>query len=427
MNIRAGVFYFCRYMSYFLYNFFLRLYWFSILVASPFNTKANLFIKGRKNIWQNLRASLQEETAPIIWVHCASLGEFEQGRPLIESLKQGFPAYKILLTFFSPSGYEVRKDYALADYIFYLPTDSRSNAHKFIEIVKPKMAILVKYEFWFFYIRALKKNGIPVLSVSSIFRPSQIYFKRYGGFYRRILYRITHFFVQDPKSLSLLKKIKIDRAMVSGDTRFDRVWEICKSRKEIPEVSAFKNDHQLMIIGSAWPEDMELLIPFINENNIKFIIAPHEISPKFIQDMESNLNKPSIRYSQLIDNVNVPEVDVLIIDNIGMLSSLYGYADFAYVGGAFGNGLHNILEPATFGIPVFFGNKNYKKFNEAVDLTKLGGAATVDSYDSLIKEYRLFSDRNTYDIASHINKTYIAENRGATGKVISYCKKLLKP
>ncbi|MBL6447231.1 3-deoxy-D-manno-octulosonic acid transferase [Fulvivirga sp. 29W222] len=413
-------------MGEFIYNISLFFYNVIINIAAPFNKKARLFVEGRKDLLQRIETALAESKAPIAWFHCASLGEFEQGRPLIDTFKEEYPHYEIFLTFFSPSGYEVRKNYAGADYIFYLPTDSKVHAKKFLDLINPKIAIFVKYEFWHHYAKELLQRNIPLLSTSSIFRENQLFFKKYGSFYRGILKNFTYFFVQDSKSLKLLESIDITNTAISGDTRFDRVMTICKNKKELPEVAGFKNEKKVMVIGSCWPEDLDVLIPFINDTNLKYIIAPHEIEEKFIGRIERDLIKKVVRYSEIKGFNDSSSFDVLLIDNIGMLSSLYAYGDYAYVGGAYGQGLHNILEPATFGIPIFFGNKNYTKFREAVDLTNLGGAVALAGYDELRTQFRAFSDETTYNIGSQINTSYVKDNTGATKKIIDYCKTIIK-
>lgn len=407
-------------ISLFFYNVFIR-------IAALFNKKARLFVEGRKNLFKRIKKAVAGSNAPVAWFHCASLGEFEQGRPLIDAFKEEYPDHKIFLTFFSPSGYEVRKNYSGADYIFYLPVDSKKHAKKFLDLVNPEIAFFVKYEFWHHYAKELRSRNIPLLSTSSIFRENQLFFKNYGNFNRCILKNFTYFFVQDAQSLKLLESIDITNASISGDTRFDRVMTICKNKKELPEVASFKNGKKLMVIGSCWPEDLDVLIPFINDTDLKYIIAPHEIEEKFIERIERDLIKKVVRYSELRDFRTPSEFDVLVIDNIGMLSSLYAYGNYAYVGGAYGQGLHNILEPATFGLPVFFGNKNYTKFREARDLTNLGGAVALSGYDDLRNQFRAFSDETTYNIGSQINTGYVKDNTGATRKIIDYCKTILKP
>ena len=408
-----------------IYNISLFFYKALIRVASLFNTKAKLFVTGRKNIFKRIAEATQNNDRPVAWFHCASLGEFEQGRPLMEAFKEVYPDYAIFLTFYSPSGYEIRKNYPGADYIFYLPYDSKKNACQFIDLVDPKIAFFIKYEFWHYFAHELSKRNIPLISASSIFRPGQLFFKKHGTFYRKILKHFDHFFVQDSTSKKLLHTININNATISGDTRFDRVRSIRKGVKPLPEVERFTKGHQTMVIGSCWPEDLDVLNSFINDTDLKYIIAPHEIDVKFIERIEKDLIKQVIRYSDVDASTDLSKYDVLVIDNIGMLSSLYAYGHYAYVGGGFGQGLHNILEPATFGLPVFFGNKNYTKFREARDLINLGGAIALASYDELRAQFIAFSEENTYVIAKQINTGYIKDNVGATQKIIDYCKNIL--
>lgn len=390
-------------------------------IASLVNHKARLFINGRIDIFPKLELAFKNQIESPVWVHCASLGEFEQGRPIIEALKKQNPNTKILLTFFSPSGYEIRKDYPLADYVFYLPWDTARNASKFIEITKPRYAIFVKYEFWFHYSRELKKRNIPLISACSIFRDGQIYFQWYGGFYRSILRNFSYFFVQNDKSAGLLNSINISKCTVVGDTRFDRVYQITQQADEIEVAKRFKGNEKTFVIGSLWEEDLEVLAPFINEHSpaIKFIIAPHEISERFLERIEKSLNAKTIRFSKAISDVE--NNSVLLIDNIGMLSRLYRYGEFAYVGGAFGKGLHNILEAACYGIPIFFGNKNYQKFQEANDLLMRGGAFAVADYTELKTQFELLINHpDSFLLACEVTKSYVQQNLGATEKIISY-------
>ena len=363
--------------------------------------------------------------SPVVWIHCASLGEFEQARPLIEILKKEYNGLKILLTFFSPSGYEVRKKYDKADMVAYLPWDTPSNAATFVSISKPSMAIFVKYEYWYHYTNVLKEKGIPIVSISSIFREGQLFFKPYGGFYRAILKNFSHFFVQNDVSLRLLHSIGIQQCSVAGDTRFDRVHEIAQRGEELPIAHKFKSGQNTFVVGSCWPEDFAVLEPFINQDTIKFIIAPHEISEDFIQGLEKSLRVKSIRYSQA-HNSNLEDCQVLIIDNIGMLSRLYRYGEFAFVGGAFGKGLHNILEAACYGVPIFFGNKNYEKFQEAVDLINRGGAFEVKDYTDFKSKYEMLNTPENFLLACEVTKSYVVENLGATEKIMRYCRTLLK-
>lgn len=393
-------------------------------IMSLFNTKAREFVTGRQRIFQRMDEALKHNTRPLIWVHCASLGEFEQGRPVIEALKTEFAGHGIFLTFFSPSGFRVRKDYPNADYVFYLPLDTASNASRFVRKLKPRLAIFIKYEFWFFYSRALRKKNIPLISISSIFRPEQFFFRKTGSFNRKILKNVTHFFVQNQESIELLRSINLYNATLSGDTRFDRVKEIVDRKEEIPIAKAFKGTDKVFVVGSAWPDDLEVLIPFINENRLKFIIAPHEIDENYIQHLRQALTVKSILYTEA-ENKALDDYSVLIINNVGLLSMLYRYGEFAFIGGAYGKGLHNILEAASYGIPVLFGNKNYQKFQEAVDLINRGGAYAVEDYPDLKKKYELLNTPETFFLACEVNRQYVEENTGATSKIMAYFRSVL--
>ncbi len=392
------------------------------LVAS-FNPKARLWVEGRRNWELGLAQKLAGNVAPIVWFHAASLGEFEQGRPVIEAFRKQYPAYKILLTFFSPSGYEVRKNYEGADYILYLPADTPDNAHQFISLVKPEMAFFIKYEFWYNYLRELKSANVPILSFSAIFRPDQLFFKSYGGFYRNMLHAFNHILVQNQESVDLLKRIGIANVTLAGDTRFDRVAHVAAARKEIPLAATFKNGQPLLVVGSAWPEDMNVLIPFLNTFNqsLKVIIAPHEIHDNEIERWQTQLAKPSVRFSKANENT-ICSAQVLFIDNVGMLSSLYQYGEFAYIGGAFKQGLHNILEAATFGMPLFFGPE-YSKFQEAVDLVNEGAAFSISNVATFTASFsKQYADSSE---AARISRTYVQRNIGATAKVMQVVKHLL--
>jgi 3-deoxy-D-manno-octulosonic-acid transferase len=410
-----------------LYSIFIHLISTAYRLVALVNTKAKRFVNGRFRLLEKIESTFAGNTHPVIWVHCASLGEFEQGRPVIEKLKEEFPAYKIVLTFFSPSGYEVRKHYDKADYVYYLPWDTRRNATRFLNAIKPAMAIFVKYEFWFHYSNELNKRKIPLLSISAIFRANQIFFKRYGKFYTRILQNFSWFFVQNDQSVRLLQSKAITNVTRAGDTRFDRVNELANKAEEITIAQKFKNDDKVMVIGSCWPEDLDVLIPFINEHHerLKFIIAPHEITEAGISELQKATNAKSFRYSQALENPE--DYAVLIIDNIGMLSKLYRYGEFAYVGGAFGNGLHNILEAACYGIPIFFGNRNYQKFQEAIDLINRGGAFEVADYNDLRMKYETLNVPQNFLLACDVTKLYVQENLGATEKIIQYCRPILTP
>lgn len=415
-----------------LYSISIYAYSLIIKILAPFNTKAKLWIDGRKNIFERLKSVInnQHTDAKIAWFHCASLGEFEQGRPVIEAFRAKYPNYKILVTFFSPSGYEIRKNYDKADFIFYLPADTPINARQFIEIVKPSIAFFVKYEFWRNYLSELKKHQVPVISFSAIFRPSQVFFKPYGGFYRKILTYFDHILVQNPESFDLLQSIDIQNITLAGDTRFDRVKQIVDAIKNIDIAQNFKQNRQIFMVGSAWQTDMEVLIPMMNsmktDLNIAFVIAPHEIHKEEIKTWQNQVQLKSICFSEVKPETQLADYQVLIVDNIGMLSSLYQYADFAYIGGSFGKGLHNILEAATFGIPIFFGNKAYHKFQEADDLIALDGAFAISNTEDIsliINELTINKDK--YLQAKNASKNYVLKNIGATEKVINVVNLIL--
>jgi 3-deoxy-D-manno-octulosonic-acid transferase len=395
-----------------------------VQLAALFHPKARAFVTGRKRLLNKITADFQASTATVVWVHCASLGEFEQGRPVIEALKKERPDIKILLTFFSPSGYEVRKNYDKADYIYYLPWDTARNAKKFVALTKPALAIFIKYEFWYHYTRELANSGATILSVSSIFRKDQLFFKSYGGFYRSILKKFSYFFVQNDESLKLLKSIGITRCQRSGDTRFDRVHQIVSQAEKIPVAENFKRDQKVFVIGSSWPEDLEVLIPFINENKMKFIIAPHEVTESNLVTLERSLQVKSIRYSKAASE-NLEHYQVLIVDGMGLLSRLYRYGEFAFIGGAYGKGLHNILEAACYGVPILFGNKSFMKFQEATDLINRGGAFDVRDYPDLKEKYEMLNLPENFLLACEVTRQYVEENLGATEKIIKFCREKL--
>jgi 3-deoxy-D-manno-octulosonic-acid transferase len=403
-----------------LYKLSIWFYWLLLRLASPFHKKAKLMLEGRKNLWPELEAKLQGNTAPVVWFHCASVGEFEQGRPVIEAIAKQYPEYKIALSFFSPSGYEVRKNYSGAHYIFYLPKDSAKNAKKMVALLRPKLAVFVKYEFWHYFTQELKNQRIPVISISTIFRESQLFFKPYGGFYRNILRNFSWFFTQNVASENLLKSIEISQSSVAGDTRFDRVLQTAAGVKIIPAVEEFKNGKDTFVVGSSWPEDLNILIPFIkkHQKQIKFVLAPHEIHENEIRNLCTDFEGEAVRFSEA-GNRDLKAYSVLIIDNIGMLSSLYGYGSYAYVGGAFGKGLHNTLEAAVFGLPLFFGPK-YAKFQEAKDLVSLQTAFPVTNLAELEKAFASASRPEQKNAIGLRQKTYIQEQAGATQKIMDW-------
>lgn len=364
-----------------LYNTGISAYGLAIRLAAPFNEKAALWIKGRKGI-RNKIQEIKRGTEQLVWFHAASLGEFEQGRPVIEALKKERPDTKVLLTFFSPSGYEIRKNYAQADYILYLPADTPGNASFFIEQLRPDIAIFIKYEFWYNYLHELSEHHIPTYLISAIFRPEQPFFKSWGSLHRKMLGFFTKLFVQDAESVKLLDSIGIKNAQQTGDTRFDRVKQIAGTAKDIEKVAAFCNGQPAVVCGSTWPPDEDILMEYINNysGSYKWIIVPHEIGESHISGIIGKCRKKITRYTDTEGNPT--NCEVLIIDCIGLLSSIYRYGRISYIGGGFGTGIHNTLEAAVYGIPVIFGPK-YQKFNEAVSLIREGGAFSIKNKEEL--------------------------------------------
>ncbi len=401
-----------------IYHLGLYLFKVLLIVVSPFNKKAGLWLQGRKDMFNQIQSELKQNEKRV-WFHAASLGEFEQGRPIIEALKKKYPEQKIVLTFFSPSGFEIQKNYEYADYVFYLPLDTKRNAKRFIQLLHPEFVIFIKYEFWRNFLHILKKQNIPTYLVSAIFRRDQVFFHWYGGWYRKMLNSFNHFFVQNQESKKLLQNFGFENVTVSGDTRFDRVNDIAAKAKPFPLVEQFCNNHTTLILGSSWKADEEILFDFINDNQVKVIIAPHEIHDSNIERIISRITRKKQRYS-LANETNIKDADVLIIDNIGMLSSIYQYGHVAYIGGGFGSGIHNILEAATFGLPVLFG-PNYQKFKEAVDLIKLDGAFEVKDKVTVKKHLqKLLSDQGYLLTKSEICKKYVENQKGATEAIVNY-------
>ena len=404
------------------YNLFLLLYPLGARILSVKNEKAKKWLSGRKNIFEQLASSIDQDSQ-VIWVHCSSLGEFEQGKPLIEQLRLQFPGLKILLTFFSPSGYEVQKNYRGADYVFYLPMDSSANAAKFFDIVNPQLIIFIKYEFWHYYIHEAKQRGVPMLLASAVFRKSQPFFQWYGEFHRKMLQSFSFLFVQDQHSVELLNSINITNVGVTGDTRFDRVLAISHEFKPIENIESFCGSHPVIVAGSTWTEDDKELDHYANTNqHIRFIIAPHDISKARIDECLA-LYKNVITFSQLqqMNNEQRSTANVLVIDNIGLLSKLYSYATITYVGGGFGaDGVHNVLEAAVYGKPVVFGPE-YEKYIEAVQLLEAGGAFTVSTALELEKQFdALFDDPFSYKHACIASKDFVESNTGATEKIMAF-------
>jgi 3-deoxy-D-manno-octulosonic-acid transferase len=404
-----------------LYNFFVFIYTSFIRFASLFNQKAAQWVSGRNNIFKKLEVAFFNEDNRVIWFHCASLGEFEQGRPVIEAVKKNFKGYKILLTFFSPSGYEVRKKYDQADYVFYLPADTPSNAKRFVEITKPSLVYFVKYEFWFNYINELSANKIPLFYISSIFRPTQHFFKPWGKWARMNLRKITHFFVQNEQSIDLLHKIGVYHVEVSGDSRFDRVLQIRDEQRDIPLLPEFTQYSLTLVAGSTWSPDEDVLKEVMEQSKTDFrlVIAPHIVSEDHINELLQKFSSfnpilfSAARAKDFVKN------RVLIINTIGKLSFIYRYANIAYIGGGFGSGIHNTLEAATYGLPVIFG-PNYQKFNEAVELVELGAAFPVHNADECFEVFDSLTGNRTECLqAGNFAKEYVEKKGGATSKIIA--------
>jgi 3-deoxy-D-manno-octulosonic-acid transferase len=417
-----------------IYNLTLKTYQTTLWLLSPLHAKAKKMHQSRQGNWQHISQSFtayhqnKAATLPIAWFHCASLGKFEQARPLIEAFRAKFSNYKLLLTFFSPSGYEIRKNYDQADWVHYLPFDSQANAQQWFDWVQPRLIFFVKYEFWHYYLQEAHKRKITTLSFSAIFRPEQLFFKPYGEFYRAILSNFSHIFVQNQQSLDLLAKFGIEQVSIAGDTRFDRVLQIAKERKKIAYIEQFKQQAPLLVVGSAWADDLAVLLPYLAHanNKLKVIIAPHEISTANLQAINTALQhhqskKKSMFYSQITPATPIETFDILVIDNVGMLAALYAYADFAFIGGAYKDGLHNILEAAVYGMPIFFGNRQYKKFQEALDLLDLGGAFLVADTADFAKKLAVFQQHPTlHSEVSQICFNYVQKNEGGTQKILDY-------
>lgn len=414
-----------------LYTLGIHLYLLFIRVAAFFHPKAKLWWNGRKNWAENLSTELSSKRKAgqtLIWVHSASLGEFEQGRPLMEAIKKQHPEVFILLSFFSPSGYEIRKNYAQADLVCYLPADLPSNAQQFLSIVQPQLAIFVKYEFWYNFLKTLHKKEIPVWLIAALFRPQQPFFQPWGSWYLQILKGFDHFFVQNQSSAELLEKYQLRQYTLAGDPRIDRVIQIAAEAKSFPTVEAFAQDNSVLMAGSTWGPD-EVLLEGLWENQElcagwKLIIAPHEIGASHLEHIEQKFGTQCIRYSQFKPEEHANRT-VLIIDNIGMLSALYRYATIAYIGGGFGAGIHNTLEPMAFELPVVFGPK-YQKFEEAVVNVKMGGTFVVEEQPDLEQIFKQLKDSTFRAHASAAVQHYLQENQGATLKIMARLKKTVK-
>ena len=410
----------------FLYNI-ITLFAAQILkLVAVFSPKMKLFVAGRKTVFSTLANQIQSNDKTI-WFHAASLGEYEQGLPVIEVIKQKFPAHKIIVTFFSPSGYEVRKNNTVADVTIYLPLDTASNAKQFIQLAHPEMVFFIKYEYWPNYLNELKKQEIKTYLISGILRENQAFFKWYGGFYRTALKTFDYFFVQNENSKKLLQSIGFNNVKVSGDTRFDRVVSILERDNSLDFIATFKDNKTTIVIGSSWPKDENLLVEYINKasKNVKFIIAPHNIKPEQIANLTSQIKKTRLKYSdysiETLRKTNLKNYQVFIIDTVGILTKIYSYADIAYVGGGFGNpGVHNILEPATFGLPVVIG-PNYSHFAEATALVNMEGCISIQNQTELNEAFALLLQNEDERLEKgHICSTFVQMNKGATQTIMNH-------
>lgn len=419
----------------FIYQLTIQVYGLLIRIASLFNPKARLWVTGRQYIFEQLAAAFKTEKSPVIWMHCASLGEFEQGRPLLQHLKKEYSNYKIVLTFFSPSGYEVRKNYEFVDYVFYLPLDSLKNANQFLDLVQPQLVFFVKYEFWYFYLAALQKRGIKHFLIAGVFRKDQFFFKKYGHWYLKVIAGFNHLFIQNKTSGELLEKVGISNYSVIGDPRIDRVLAIGNQPEPIPIIQQFKKDKYLFLVGSAHLKDVIIFFKFLAIilktdafKNWCFLIAPHEVDDSTIKQIEAISLLPIYRYSKVVSTNKVKKEVVFILDTIGQLSAAYQYADAVFIGGGFDKSIHNILEPAVFGVPVCFG-PNYHNFQEAKELITIGGASSFKETKELIVWFHRINEISEREKISLKIKNYMLQNKGATYDIIKYLnnKNLLKP
>lgn len=407
---------------FFLYNQIVFIAGFLLKIVALFSPKMALFVKGRKDVFKTLEEKIQANDKSI-WFHAASLGEYEQGLPVIEKIKEKYPSHKIIVTFFSPSGYEVRKNNTVANCTVYLPLDTQKNAKQFIELTNPELVFFIKYEYWPNYLNELKKRNIKTYLISGILRENQAFFKWYGGFYRKSLDAFDFFFVQNESSKQLLQSLGHQNVLVSGDTRFDRVSTILEKNNTLNFIAEFKDNKITVVVGSSWPKDEEIIAQYINQysnENVKFIIAPHNIKAEQIANLKTLITKPTVLFSEK-ENQSLSDQQVFIIDTIGILTKIYSYADIAYVGGGFGNpGIHNILEPATFGIPIVIG-PNYSHFAEATALVKLEGCVSIannkdllETFDDLIYKPEIRSQKGA------ICRQFVQQNKGATAIILNH-------
>ena len=401
-----------------MYNIIIYIYLLGVAIASLWDEKIRKMWHGERDAFNVLRQNVDKH-AKYLWFHAASLGEFEQGRPIIERVRRSHPEYKILLTFFSPSGYEVRKNYEGADIVCYLPLDTPLNVHRFFKIVHPEKAFFIKYEFWWNYMTYMKKHGIPVYSVSSIFRPSQVFFRWYGYSYRRVLNCVTKFFVQNEKSRELLASLGISNVEITGDTRFDRVLEIRQKVADMPIIKSFAKGFKVFVAGSSWPPDEDIFIKYFNEHkDWKLVIAPHVIGEDHLQQIISKLDRTVVRYTKTTAE-EASKADCLIIDCFGLLSSIYSCAEVSYVGGGFGVGIHNVLEAAVWNVPVIFGPNN-KRFQEAQELLAAKGAMEISNYETFEAVMNRFNtDADFLKVTSDAAGEYVKSKSGASDKVIN--------
>ena len=406
---------------FFLYNLIVVFASNVLKVIALFSPKIRLFVAGRKSVFETLTEKINPSDKTI-WFHAASLGEYEQGLPVIEKIKTAFPNHKIVLTFFSPSGYEVRKNNTVVDATVYLPLDTKNNAQQFLKLVHPEMVFFIKYEYWPNYLNELKKQNTKTYLISGIFRKNQMFFKWYGGFYRNALKTFDYFFVQNESSKKLLQSIGYNNVKISGDTRFDRVVAILERDNSLDFIDQFKNDTTTIVVGSSWPKDEILLVNYINQTNekVKFIIAPHNIKSEQIQELQKSITRKSVLFSEK-STKNLAEFDVFIIDTIGILTKIYSYADIAYVGGGFGNpGVHNILEPATFGVPIVIG-PNFSHFAEATALVNMEGCVSISTQIELNEAFdNLISNDVIRNEKGHICSTFVQMNKGATVMILKH-------
>ena len=407
---------------FFLYNQIVFIAGFLLKIVALFSPKMALFVKGRKDVFKTLEAKIQANDKSI-WFHAASLGEYEQGLPVIEKIKEKYPSHKIIVTFFSPSGYEVRKNNTVANCTVYLPLDTQKNAKQFIELTNPELVFFIKYEYWPNYLNELKKRHIKTYLISGILRENQAFFKWYGGFYRKALNAFDFFFVQNESSKQLLQSLGHQNVLVSGDTRFDRVSTILEKDNTLNFIAEFKDNKITVVVGSSWPKDEEIIAQYINQysnENVKFIIAPHNIKAEQIANLKTLITKPTALFSEK-ENQSLSDQQVFIIDTIGILTKIYSYADIAYVGGGFGNpGIHNILEPATFGIPIVIG-PNYSHFAEATALVKLNGCVSIANHKDLLETFDdLIYKPDIRFQKGAICRQFVQQNKGATAIILNH-------